>query len=214
MGWCARDSWWCSVDRQKRRSRGDNLRPLPLDPRFNMYSANRRRRPRRASEHEVEPRFAFDPRQKLLVALGRLGDHLFVRLALAGLEPQLRVRADEVTKPPAVAVDNLPNDVADHGGWNGFGERGGEQGAKPPPVRVETVRWRWRRFGEDRRGDDSGLHDGDAHVEGAHLLGEALAQRLEGPFRRGVARHWRANQAARTRGGVDDGSLAPLADAA
>src|ERR1700722_3630566 len=168
---------------------------------------------RRASEHEVEPRFAFDPRQELLVALGRLGDDLFVRLALAGLEPQLRVQADEVTKLPAVAVDNVPNDVADHGGWNGFGERGGEQGAKPPPVRVETVRWRWRRFGEDRRGDDSGLHDGDAHVEGAHLLGEALAQRLEGPFRRGVARHWRASQAARNRGDVDDGSLAPLAHA-
>jgi hypothetical protein len=80
-------------------------------------------------------------------------------------------------------------------------------------VRVETVRWRWRCFGEDRRGDDSGLHDGDAHVEGAHLLGEALAQRLEGPFRRGVARHWRAGQAARNRGDVDDGSLAPLAHA-
>jgi hypothetical protein len=39
---------------------------------------------------------AFDPRQELLVASGRLGDDLFVRLALAGLEPQLRVRADEV----------------------------------------------------------------------------------------------------------------------
>src|SRR5580692_2576126 len=171
------------------------------------------RHARCASQYEIDPRFALEPRQEFLVALGRLRDDLLVRLALAGLEPRLRVRADEIAQLPTVALDNVPNNVANHGGRNGFGERGGEQSAKPSPMRVETVLWRRRRFGENRRGDDPRLHDGNAHIEGADLLGEDLAERLEGPFRRGVARHRRAGQPACDRGDVDDGSLAPLAHA-
>src|ERR1700733_9309971 len=171
------------------------------------------RHARCASQYEIDPRFALEPCQEFLVALGCLRDDLLVRLALAGLEPRLRVRADEIAQLPTVALDNVPNNVANHGGRNGFGERGGEQSAKPSPMRVETVLWRRRCFGEDRRGDDPRLHDGDAHIEGADLLGEDLAKRLEGPFRRGVARHRRARQPACDRGDVDDGSLAPLAHA-
>jgi hypothetical protein len=44
------------------------------------YSENRRHLLRRASQHEVDPGFALEPRQKFLIALGRLRDDLFVRL--------------------------------------------------------------------------------------------------------------------------------------
>ena len=76
-------------------------------------SANRCRRPLRASQREIEPGFAFDPADIFVVALGALQNDLLIRLVRSALQHLGGARPGRVAKLPTVAVDDIPDQVAD-----------------------------------------------------------------------------------------------------
>ena len=86
--------------------------------------SRRARSPRRASrrarvrqsERKVEAEFALDPRDKFLVALGGLRNHLLDHLARPPFKRQRGVGPGGVAKLPAVAIDDIADQVADNRG--------------------------------------------------------------------------------------------------
>src|SRR6185437_8179175 len=65
------------------------------------------------SQFDVEPKLAFDALNELVVALGRLLDDLLVSPARPALKDGEGVRTGGIAKLPAVAVDNIADQIAD-----------------------------------------------------------------------------------------------------
>ena len=80
------------------------------------------------SQFEVEPELAFDALDELVVGLGRLLNDLFVGLARPVLKDREGVRAGRIAKLPAVAVNDVADQIADDRRRRRLGERGGEEG--------------------------------------------------------------------------------------
>jgi hypothetical protein len=94
-----------------------------------------------SSQRKVEPEFALDPRDKFVVALGGLRNHLLVRLARPPFKRRRCVGPGGVAKLPAVAIDDVADQVADNRRRGLIGEPCGEEGRDPPGMGIGTTRW-------------------------------------------------------------------------
>jgi retron-type reverse transcriptase len=116
-------------------------------------------RPPAPLQIDLETVVAFNTRDELVVALGRLLNHLFVRFARPALQNRYGVRAGGIAKLPAVSVDDVADQIADDRGRRRLRKRGGEEGSQPLGVRIRAVLPKRPPFCEDGRGDDANLRE-------------------------------------------------------